>query len=147
MLYFTYGSFMDINILKKHTPNAKFVTKALIPNWELQFNYFNHKYNGGVSGIEPAINKIVMGAVYEIPPDEMEYLDTLLGIPEGTHFRQPIMVVSDKGIPMIAHTYRTTNPRGPFKPTKQYLKYILDGAKALGFPDEYINSIKTETRD
>jgi hypothetical protein len=138
---------MDINILKKHTPGAKFVTKALIPNWELQFNYFNHNYNGGVTGIEPAINKLVMGAVYEIPPNEMEHLDTILGLPEGTHYRQPIMIVSETGTPIIAHTYRTTNPRGPYKPTKQYLKHIIDGAKALKLPLSYIESITTETID
>ena len=33
---------------------------------------------------------------------------------------------------------RTTNPRGPFKPTKLYLKYMVDGAKALGLPQEYV---------
>lgn len=36
MLYFTYGSFMDANNLKKHTPSAKLVCKALIPNWEVE---------------------------------------------------------------------------------------------------------------
>ena len=83
MLYFTYGSFMDINNLKKHTPSAEFVCRAMIPNWEVQFNYYSKNYGGGVTGIEPAINKLVRGAVYEIPPDEMEYLDTIEGIPQG----------------------------------------------------------------
>ena len=147
MQYFTYGSFMDINILKKYTPSAKFVTKALIPNWELQYNYFNTNYNGGVSSIEPALNKLVRGAIYEIPPNEMEHLDTILGLPEGTHYRHTIMVVSDTGTPMLAHVYRTMNPKGPYKPTKLYLKYIQDGAKALGLPQRYIESITTETID
>jgi hypothetical protein len=39
---------------------------------------------------------------------------------------------------MLAHVYRTTNPRGPFKPTKLYLKYMVDGARALGLPAEYV---------
>ena len=147
MLYFTYGSFMDINNLKKHTPSAKFVCKAMIPNWEVQFNYYSKNYQGGVTGIEPALNKIVRGAVYEIPPDEIEYLDTIEGVPNGTYYRHPIMVISEEGKPMLAHVYRTTNPRGPFKPTKKYLKYILDGARALGLPEEYIKTIEVETLD
>ncbi|MFW6109264.1 MAG: gamma-glutamylcyclotransferase [archaeon] len=48
---------------------------------------------------------------------------------------------------MLAHVYRTTNPRGPFKPTKEYLGYMIDGAKALGLPEEYIESLKVETTD
>ena len=147
MLYFTYGSFMDINNLNKHTPSAKFVCKAIIPNWEVQFNYYSNNYKGGCTGIEPALNKLVRGAVYEIPPDEMEHLDTIEGIPQGTYYRHPIMVVSEQGETMLAHVYRTTNPRGPFKPTKKYLNYMLDGARALGLPEEYIKSLTVETID
>ncbi len=138
MLYFTYGSFMDIDNLRKHAPSAKFVCKALIPNWEVQFNYYSKNYRGGVTGIEPALNRLVRGAVYEIPPDEMEHLDNIEGIPQGTYYRHPIMVVSEAGEPMLAHVYRTTNPRGPFKPTERYLRYMVDGAKSLGLPPEYI---------
>jgi gamma-glutamylcyclotransferase (GGCT)/AIG2-like uncharacterized protein YtfP len=139
MLYFTYGSFMDVNNLRRHTPNAHFVCKAMIPNWEVQFNYFSKSYRGGVTGIEPALNKLVRGAVYEILPDEIEHLDTVEGVPEGSYYRHPIMVISEEGTPMLAHIYRTTNPRGPFKPTKRYLKYIVDGAVALGLPEGYIS--------
>ena len=121
--------------------------QTMIPNWEVQFNYYSHNYKGGCTGIEPALNKIVRGAVYEIPPTEMEHLDTIEGVPNGTYYRHPIMVISEQGEPMLAHVYRTTNPRGPFKPTKQYLKYMLDGARALGLPEEYIKSLERETVD
>jgi gamma-glutamylcyclotransferase len=147
MLYFTYGSFMDIENLKKHCPSAEFVCRGMIPNWEVQFNYYSTNYNGGVTGIEPAINGIVRGAVYEIPPMEMEHLDTIEGIPNGKYYRHPIMVVSEAGEPMLAHVYRTQNPRGPFNPTKLYLKYMIEGAKALGLSDEYITTLQRETVD
>ena len=54
------------------------------------------------------------------------------------------MVVSEAGEPMIAHVYRTTNPRGPFKPTKRYLRYLVDGAKALGLPPGYVAQFEEE---
>jgi len=88
MLYFTYGSFMDIDNLRKHTPSAEFVCKALIPNWEVQFNYYSKNYMGGCTGIEPALNRLVRGTVYETPPDEMEYLDTVEGVPQATCMRK-----------------------------------------------------------
>ena len=77
----------------------------------------------------------------------MEYLDTIEGIPSGIYYRHSIMVVSEQGKPMLAHIYRTTNSRGPFKPTKHYLKYILDGARALELPEEYIKALTVETID
>lgn len=138
MLYFTYGSFMDIGNLRRHAPSAQFVCRALIPNWEVQFNYYSENYGGGCTGIEPALNKLVRGAIYDVPPDEMERLDAVEGVPQGTYHRHPIMVVSEAGEPMLAHVYRTTNPRGPFKPTRRYLRYMVEGAKALGLPQEYI---------
>jgi hypothetical protein len=57
------------------------------------------------------------------------------------------MVVSETGKPMLVHVYRTTNTGRPYKPTKKYQKFILDGAKALGLPEECIESITTETID
>lgn len=101
----------------------------------------------GCTGIEPAINKLVRGTVYEIPPDEMEHLDTIEGVPNGTYYRHPLIVVSEAGEPMLAHVDRTNNPHGPFKPTKKYLKYMLDGAKSLGLPEDYFKSLTVEAVD
>ena len=119
----------------------------MIPNWEVQFNYYSTNFKGGVTGIEPAINKLVRGALYEIPPIEMEYLDTIEGVPNGTYHRHPIMVISEDCEPMLTHIYRTTNPRGPFNPTKLYLKYMIDGARTLGLPEKYIKTLERETVD
>ena len=58
------------------------------------------------------------------------------------------MVVSEQDEAMLAHVYRTTNPRGPFKPTKKYLAYMVDGAKVLCLPAEYIAELEAvETVD
>jgi len=84
MLYFTYGSFMDIDNLKKHTPSAEFVCKALIPNWEVQFNYYSKNYMGGCTGIEPALNRLVRGAVYEIRPTRWSTLTPWKASPKAT---------------------------------------------------------------
>ncbi len=147
MLYFTYGSFMDVENLRRFAPSARFVCRALLPNWEVQFNYWSQNYQGGVTGIEPALNKLVRGAVYDISPEDMERLDEVEGVHRGTYYRHVIMVVSEEGEPMLAHVYRTTNPRGPFKPSKRYLKHILEGAEKLGLPKDYIDGLRVETID
>ena len=148
MLYFSYGSFLDYETLKKHCPSAKIVTKAVIPNWEVQFNFMSKTYKGGVTGIEPAMNQVVYGIVYEVSEAEMIYLDTIEGVPAGIYYRHTITVVSDSGEILKAYTYRTTNPRGPFKPTKRYVGLMIKGAKEHGIDSDYIRKLESiETVD
>ena len=52
MLYFSYGSFLDSQTLRRHCPKAVYMGKAILPNWEVQFNFLSRTYNGGVTGIE-----------------------------------------------------------------------------------------------
>ena len=75
MLYFSYGSFLDYETLKRHCPGARFVSRAFLPNWEVQFNYLSKTYGAGVTGIDPAPGRLVRGIVYDVPPEEMEHLD------------------------------------------------------------------------
>jgi len=148
MLYFSYGSFLDYETLKKHCPNARIVGKAILPNWEVQFNFLSRTYNGGVTGIEPAIGRIVRGVVYDVPDEEIIKLDKVEGVPEGIYFRQTIIVVDERGNPVKAASYRTTNPKGPYKPTKKYLSLMIKGARDHGLDEEYVKELeKIETLD
>ena len=57
MLYFSYGSFLDSETLKKHAPNAEYLKRAVLPDFEVQFNFLSKTYGGGVTGVEPAAEK------------------------------------------------------------------------------------------
>ena len=148
MLYFSYGSFLDFETLKKHCPNAKYVSRAVLPNWEVQFNFMSKTYKGGVTGIEPAIAKLVRGVVYDIPDLETLHLDEVEGVPEGIYYRQTILVIGENGQCLKVVTYRTTNPGGPYKPTRKYLSLMVKGAKEHKLDPEYTKQIEaTETID
>jgi len=71
MLYFSYGSFLDFDTLRRHCPGARFVARAVLPNFEVQFNYMSKTYNAGVTGVEFAPGKVARGVVYDVPEDEM----------------------------------------------------------------------------
>ncbi len=38
MLYFSYGS-LDSETLRRHCPKAVYKGMAILPNWEVQFNF------------------------------------------------------------------------------------------------------------
>jgi gamma-glutamylcyclotransferase (GGCT)/AIG2-like uncharacterized protein YtfP len=148
MLYFSYGSFLDSETLKRRCPKAVYMGKAILPNWEVQFNFLSRTYNGGVTGIEPAIAKLVRGILYEVSNEELLHLDTIEGIPEGIYYRQTIYVVDESGKMVKVATYRTTNPKGPFKPTKKYVGLMIKGAKEHGLDPSYIKELESiETVD
>jgi len=148
MLYFSYGSFLDSETLKRHCPKAHYVGKAILPNWEVQFNFLSRTYKGGVTGIEPAVAKLVRGVLYDVSNEELQHLDSIEGVPEGIYYRQTIFVVDELGMPMKAVTYRTTNPRGPFKPMRKYLDLMIKGAIEHGLEQDYIQQLEAiETID
>ena len=139
---------MDSETLKRRCPKAVYMGKAILPNWEVQFNFLSRTYNGGVTGIEPAIAKLVRGILYEVSNEELLHLDTIEGIPEGIYYRQTIYVVDESGKMVKVATYRTTNPKGPFKPTKKYVGLMIKGAKEHGLDPSYIKELESiETVD
>ena len=134
--------------MKRRCPKAVYMGKAILPNWEVQFNFLSRTYNGGVTGIEPAIAKLVRGVLYEVSNEELLHLDTIEGIPEGIYYRQTIYVVDESGKMVKVATYRTTNPKGPFKPTKKYVGLMIKGAKEHGLDPSYIKELESiETVD
>lgn len=148
MLYFAYGSFLDSRTLKRHCPSARFVARAVLPNFEVQFNFMSRTYGGGVTGVEPAPGRMARGVVYDVPQTEMEHLDTIEAVPEGLYYRQRVLAVDDGGSLIEADTYRTTDPKGPFKPTRRYLGLMISGAREHGLDPGYIEELeRTPTVD
>ena len=142
MLYFSYGSFLDFETLKKHAPNVKFMKRAVLPDFEVQFNFLSKTYDGGVTGVEPAAGKKALGVLYDVPPDEIERLDIVEGVPTEIYYRETVTVIDEEGQEHRAETYRTTDPKGPFKPTKRYLCLMIKGAREHGLDPDYIKELE-----
>ncbi len=142
MLYFSYGSFLDSETLRKHCPSAKFVARAVLPNFEVRFNFMSKTYGGGVTGVEPAPGKIARGVVYDVPPEELEHLDKVEGVHKGYYYRQTVLVVDERGSLLRVETYRTTDPKGPFTPTRKYVGLMVKGAKEHKLDPKYIEELE-----
>lgn len=51
--HFGYGSNLDEDYMRQWTPSLKFVTKAQLPNFEIQFRKYSTDLEGGISSIIP----------------------------------------------------------------------------------------------
>lgn len=92
--------------------------------------------------MEPAPGKIARGVVYDVPPEELEHLDKVEGVHKGYYYRQTVLVVDERGSLLRVETYRTTDPKGPFTPTRKYVGLMVKGAKEHKLDPKYIEELE-----
>ncbi|MDH3762482.1 MAG: gamma-glutamylcyclotransferase [Gammaproteobacteria bacterium] len=78
MYHFGYGSNLSIDFVKKELiPDASFVMKAYLPNFEVRFPFWSEEVQAGYSGIMEAPGEMVQGALYEVTEQALIALDNL----------------------------------------------------------------------
>ena len=82
----------------------------------------------------------VWGVLYEVDDECLAAMDRVEDVPNA-YRRVTVQVVDDGGQVHDALTY-VANKTGEFLPSKQYLKVIVDGARANGLPEEYIRALE-----
>ena len=146
-LYFAYGSNMSEKRLKERTPSAKFVQTGVLNNYYLTF----HKRSDNGSGkctIEYSKSSEVYGVLFKIKKSEECKLDKAEGFPKGHYaklFVEIEMCDSKCGEKKWAQTYIAASNYicRTVKPTKDYKKYVLDGACEHNLPQSYIDCLKS----
>ena len=81
---------------------------------------------------------MVRGVLFTIPSAEIEALDVLENVPEGLYRRDGFLVHAEDGEWKTAQLYRVAKPEGPFAPAKQYVAWMVEGAREHGLPADYI---------
>ena len=139
--FFAYGSLLSSPFLLRHIPSAKFVTRADLANFEVEFLIYSEVRQGGSSCIREAPGKMVRGVIYAIAEEEMHDLDLLEGVPEGRYKREAYSVLAEDGKWYEADLYRVVNPTGPYVPAKSYLDDMIEGAQEHGLDAEYTENL------
>lgn len=78
VLYFAYGTKLNLKEMEKEFPNAKPVSKAILHSYSLTFRNDTWGYSTGLATMVPFFGRgkgKVLGAVYAVPIDELEALD------------------------------------------------------------------------
>ena len=82
MLYFAYGSNLNLTQMKSRCPDSKPLFKAYLHDYELIFTGKVRKIRGGVATIRLSKGKEVFGAGYEISERDLSSLDRYEGYPD-----------------------------------------------------------------
>ena len=75
MKYFAYGSNMDKSQMKRRCSDSKFLGKAMIEGYWLDFTRESSNWDGGVADIVKDPDNFVWGILYDISDKDLESLD------------------------------------------------------------------------
>lgn len=141
MYYFAYGSNLSTAFIRDYTPGARFVMKADLPNYKVEFRHYSENLGGGISSIVEAPGSLVKGVIYDVPESELEQLDILESVPEGIYRRDTYVVLGENGQWQRADLYRVSTPTGPYTPSRRYVEFMIEGAREHGLDAEYVEQL------
>ena len=117
-------------------PSAKPLTRASLPDWRLTFR--------GVADIEPAVDRIVHGALWRLLDADVCALDRYEGAP-SLYARRIVEVETENG-PLEAMTYVMTADDYLGLPSAWYFERIAQGYRDWGLPYGVLRAALTTTR-
>ncbi len=86
------------------------------------------------------------GVVYQIDSNALKIFDNLEKVSEGKHDRIEVEVLTTDGTIKKAVTYICPVKEGHFKPSKEYMDLIVEGAQLNNLSEEHIAHIKSFLR-
>ena len=139
MLHFAYGSNMDWERMthSSRATHAQFLFKALLPNHKLAFTRRTDA-GTGTADIIPDEGGALWGVIYHIEPEDRTNLDLRQGVRSGDYRPEQIVVHPDGDLSRTLNVFTYTVCRKlptHQPPTRQYLNYLLNGAKHARLPD------------
>jgi gamma-glutamylcyclotransferase (GGCT)/AIG2-like uncharacterized protein YtfP len=88
----------------------------------------------------------VLGALYQLTPQDIKKLDKREGIEEKDHYYRDAKEFNVRnratGVVINAFTYFVSKPVAPKKPTRDYAQKIFKGCRDHGFPKEYVKNLE-----
>lgn len=140
VIYFAYGSNMSEKRLDSRCVHPTKWCIAQLADYELVFNKLKKDYTGAAN-IEPREGASVWGIVYTVTEQELLKLDKAERVRNGDYKRQNV-VVSPVNNPLDAVAYVALKKGDNLKPSKEYLSYLIKGAKEHELPIDYISFLE-----
>lgn len=142
IVYFAYGSNMSQRRLRARVPSAEFLGIGILECHALAFHKISKKDGSGKCNIVKSDNAAVYGALFKISKAELSALDTYEGNGKG-YERRTIKVQNHLGQSVDAWTYVATNINPSLRPYPWYKRHVLEGAREINLPKEYLRLIET----
>lgn len=142
-LYFAYGSNMNKKRMLSRCPSAVDIGVFLLHKYRFGYNKKSANDGEGFASIEWTgfSYDVVYGVVYEVSLEDIHVLDQYEGVASNHYYRKRIKITYNNGSRISVYTYIPHKYVRGLRPSKEYLKHILVGAKSFNLPYKYIKSV------
>lgn len=144
VIHFAYGSNMNPEQIRLRCTGAEVLGPARLPGHALGFFGNNRLWDGGLETVVPAPGHTLWGVLYALGHTDADSLDAWQGVRlngTGEYFHSPVTVFDERGEGRFAVLYKKDLLGAPVPPSREYLQFILGGARARGLPDYYLREL------
>lgn len=135
MLYFAYGSNLNLAHMKVRCPNARALGKLTLHDAKLVFR--------GVADIIYHEGGGVPGGLWKITSTDEAALDRYEGIGSGMYRKEYVPISGVEGETELM--YYAMNSEGIFPPSQFYLDTLIQGYEDFGLPQKYLAKAVAES--
>jgi len=160
MWYFAYGSNLNSRAVAEwcrhfgyRPPQLRPGQPAILDNYRLCFPIFSEYFAGGIADIVYDPGKYVAGALFDLPPGDLEVLDAKVGRrldtglnrEVGVYRRTEVKVAPlGKGESVTAMTYQGVSiEKYHIPPTRHYMDLVIQGAYSYGLSMMWISYLQS----
>ena len=148
MNYFAYGSNLDQVQMTQRCPDAELIGSAQLTGHQICFPRHSLVRGCAVSSVEAHADSVVWGVIYELSDEDFTRLDAREGYDPvnpsavNRYIRIDVSVQQSPGKITKAVTYAAVPDDSHGRPSSDYMKHIIGGALAHGFPSDYVDMLK-----
>lgn len=142
---FVYGSDMHENQIRSICSKPSVVAVARLADHRMAFHGHTPLWDGALETVVPSPGREVWGVVHELGPRDAQRLDAwhdarLDG--SGPFFHWPAEVTDAHGATHKVLLYKKDIQGPATLPSREYLEYILEGARRRGLPPAYVAELE-----
>ena len=134
--YFAYGTLLDERAMVGYCPQAVSIGVGEVSGFAVSFGRHAGQMTGGCNLVESPAGR-VMGLVYSLPFEQARDLDHVSGGGDGYYVRRPVVVRDRTGVMGECWTYVMPGTPESFRPSDEYVKRIVVGARRAALPAGY----------
>jgi gamma-glutamylcyclotransferase (GGCT)/AIG2-like uncharacterized protein YtfP len=142
-LYFAYGSNLDTTQMNARLGRIPTSVVARLPGYRFAFNTNDPQLGQMYANLVVDTGSEVWGVVYTCSLADLESLDDYEDVRSGHYRRGRVVAITRAGEHLEAQAYFACQERlcPERKPSPEYARKILSGARTHGLPPEYIRQI------
>lgn len=133
MKYLAYGANMDVEVMKRRSPDAKLLGTGLLENWRLMFKGESpHSY----ATIEKWDGFSVPYVLWDISEADEKKLDRYEGYPK--HYQKDTIAIEYLGEKILAMFYQKSEEQPVGAPNDHYVAVLWKSYEEFGFDLEIL---------